>query len=376
MKKIKIMSVFGTRPEAVKMCPLVKELQKDERFESVVCVTAQHRDMLDTVLRIFNITPDYDLDIMKKSQSLTEITARILSGIEPILKESAPDIVLVHGDTSTSFVVALAAFYQKIPVGHVEAGLRTYNKYSPFPEEMNRVLTGRIAELHFAPTQRSADNLMAEGIASGVTITGNTVLDTFSTTVRPDYKFACEQLRAIEDKSKNERIILMTAHRRENMGEPLENICRGVKRIIESFPDVRVIYPVHPNPAIHDPVHNALGDIDRVTLLPPLEVTDLHNLMAKSFLVLTDSGGLQEEGPSFKKPVLVLRTETERPEAVDAGCVEVIGVSEEKIVASVSRLLEDKDYYESFLKNPNPYGDGKASRHIADAIAAAFAAKA
>lgn len=368
MNKIKVMSVFGTRPEAIKMCPLVKALEKDERFTSIVCVTAQHRDMLDSVLGVFNITPDYDLDIMKRSQSLTEITARILAGIEPILKEVEPELVLVHGDTSTSFVVALAAFYQKIPVGHVEAGLRTYNKYSPFPEEMNRVLTGRIAELHFAPTQQSADNLKAEGITKGVIVTGNTVLDALATTVKENYEFSCDKLRSISERFKGKRIILMTAHRRENIGKPLEGICRAVKRILSKYEDALVIYPVHPNPAIHDPVYEELGELERVILLPPLDVTDLHNLMAISFLVLTDSGGLQEEGPSFKKPVLVLRTETERPEAVEAGCVEVIGVDEDRIVEAVSRSFEDTRYYEGFLKNPNPYGDGKASEQIAQAI--------
>lgn len=366
MDRIKIMSVFGTRPEAIKMCPLIKVIQQDPRCKSVVCVTAQHRQMLDQVLAVFDVKADYDLNVMQQSQTLTGLTSRILIGIEPVLREVKPDIVLVHGDTSTSFVVALAAFYQQIPVGHVEAGLRTYNKYSPFPEEMNRVLTSRLATLHFAPTPLNRANLARENVTDGVFITGNTVLDAFATTVHEQYKFKNTTLQKL-DFSKG-RYILMTAHRRENIGEPLQNICRAVKRIVADFPDVRVIYPVHLNPAVYEPVHELLGKTPRIHLLEPLDVTDLHNLMAKCALVLTDSGGLQEEGPSFKKPVMCMRTETERPEAVEAGCVKVIGVKEEDIVREVSAVLTDQAAYNAFLENPNPYGDGHASEKIVEAI--------
>lgn len=366
MKKIRIMSVFGTRPEAIKMCPLVKEIQSDPRVESIVCVTAQHREMLDQVLKVFDVKPDFDLDIMKPKQTLSQITTRIINAIEPVLKEVNPDIVLVHGDTTTSYAVALAAFYQQIPVGHVEAGLRTYNMYSPFPEEMNRVMTSRLATLHFAPTPLNRANLIRENVLDNIFVTGNTVLDAFKTTVHEGYSFKNKTLQKL-DFSRG-RYILLTAHRRENIGEPLAAICNAVKRIVEEFSDVKVIYPVHMNPAISDPVHAALGKLPRISLLEPLDVTDLHNLMAKSFLVLTDSGGLQEEGPSFKKPVLVLRTETERPEAVEAGCVRVIGVDEEDIVEQVRTVLTSDEEYQAFLKNGNPYGDGNASKQIVDAI--------
>lgn len=365
-QKVRIMSVFGTRPEAIKMCPLIQEIQRRENCESIVCVTAQHRQMLDQVLKIFGVRPDYDLDIMQPSQSLSQITTKILLGMEPILQSEKPDIVLVHGDTTTSFAVALAAFYQQIPVGHVEAGLRTYNRYSPFPEEMNRVLTSRLATLHFAPTELNRANLIRENVVENITVTGNTVIDAFATTVQENYAFQNSSLRRI-DFSKG-RTILLTAHRRENIGEPLEQICNAVKRIVKEFDDVKVVYPVHMNPAISKPVHKILGKQPRIHLLDPLDVTDLHNLMAKCHLVMTDSGGLQEEGPSFKKPVLVLRTETERPEAVDAGGVKVIGVEEEAIVEAVRNLLTSDEEYQSFLKNPNPYGDGTASQKIVDAI--------
>lgn len=366
MKRIRIMNVFGTRPEAIKMCPLVKEIEADDRCESIVCVTAQHRQMLDQVLAVFDVQPDYDLDIMRSSQTLSSITQKILEEIEPVLKEARPDIVLVHGDTTTSFAAALAAFYQQIPVGHVEAGLRTYDRYSPFPEEMNRLLTGRLATLHFAPTVRNRDNLARENVTEHVFVTGNTVLDAFKTTVCPDYEFRDPELRALDLSQK--RTILMTAHRRENLGRPLEQILRAVRRIADAFPDVQIVYPVHLNPAVSEPAHAILGGHDRIHLLRPLDVTDLHNLMAKCFLVLTDSGGLQEEGPSFKKPVLCLRTETERPEAVEAGCVKVVGVNEDDIVRETTALLTDPAVYESFRQNPNPYGDGQASRRIIDAI--------
>lgn len=364
--KIRVMSIFGTRPEAIKMCPLVKEIEADSRLESIVCVTAQHREMLDQVLEVFGISPSYDLDIMQPNQSLSQITTRIINGIEPVLKKARPDIVLVHGDTTTSFAVALAAFYQQIPVGHVEAGLRTYNMYSPFPEEMNRVLTGRLSTLHFAPTVQNMENLKREGLTRNIFVTGNTVLDAIKTTVKPNYRFKNEELKHIDLTSG--KVILMTAHRRENLGEPLINICNAVRRICDEFPNVTVIYPVHPNPAVLGTAKEILGNHKNIHLISPLDVTDLHNLMAQCTLVLTDSGGLQEEGPSFKKPVLVLRTETERPEAVEAGGVKVIGVNEAQIIAYTRRVLTDKSFYDSFLKNPNPYGDGNASKKIIEAI--------
>lgn len=373
MKPIRILSVFGTRPEAIKMCPLVREIQADERCESLVCVTAQHRQMLDQVLDAFAVTPDFDLDIMEPKQTLSTITTKILREIEPVLRTARPDIVLVHGDTTTSFAAALAAFYQRIPVGHVEAGLRTYDRYSPFPEEMNRLLTGRLATLHFAPTPLNRENLLRENVTDPIFVTGNTVLDAFRTTVHEQYVFHDPALRAL-DLSRG-RTILMTAHRRENLGKPLEQIFRAVRRIADAFPDVQVVYPVHLNPAVTEPAHAILGGHDRIHLLQPVDVTDLHNLMAKCFLVMTDSGGLQEEGPSFRKPVLCLRTETERPEAVEAGCVKVVGVQEEDIVREASRLLTDPDAYAGFLRNPNPYGDGHASRRILDAILAWYAEK-
>lgn len=366
MSKIKVMSVFGTRPEAIKMCPLVKEIDVHPQLESIVCVTAQHRQMLDQVLEIFNVKPSYDLDIMSPNQTLSLITTRIIEKMEPVLKQAKPDIVLVHGDTTTSFAVALAAFYQQITVGHVEAGLRTYNMYSPFPEEMNRVLTGRLATLHFAPTMLNKANLVRENILDHIYVTGNTVLDAFKTTVDEGYKFKNAVLKHISPEKG--RTILLTAHRRENIGEPLKNICNAVKRILSEFEDVRVIYPVHLNPAILEPVRECLGNQKRVYLLDPLDVCDLHNLMAKCHLVMTDSGGLQEEGPSFKKPVLCLRTETERPEAVESGGVKVIGVDEDKIVEEVRAVLTSQEVYDSFLKNDNPYGDGNASQKIIQAI--------
>lgn len=359
-KKLKVLSVFGTRPEAIKMCPLVKELQKNSEIESIVCLTGQHRQMLDQVTEIFGVKADYDLNIMRPNQTLTTITADILLGIEGVLKKVQPDIVLVHGDTSTSFVVALGAFYQQIPVGHVEAGLRTFNPYSPFPEEMNRCLTGRIAVIHFAPTSQNAQNLCNEGITKNVYITGNTVIDAFKTTVRADYQFKAPDLQVSSG-----RIILMTAHRRENLGKPLENICRAVRRIVESFPDVQVVYPVHLNPAVRKIVFSILGDVQRVHLVEPVDVEDMHNLMARSYLVMTDSGGLQEEAPSCGTPVLVLRTETERPEAVEAGTVKVVGVAEEDIYRNAAALLSDPQAHQKMAQAVNPYGDGHASERIA-----------
>lgn len=359
---MKVMSVFGTRPEAIKMCPVVKALEEEKSIESVVCLTGQHREMLQQVIDIFGTKVKYNLDIMKPRQTLTTITSSILEKIEPVLLEEKPDLVLVHGDTTTSFVVALASFYQQIPVGHVEAGLRTFDKYSPFPEEMNRNLTGKIAELHFAPTVNNKNNLQREGIVKNVFVTGNTVIDAFSTTVKENY---CYKEKALKDVDlANKRCILMTAHRRENLGQPLENICRAVKRIVNEFEDIEVVYPVHLNPAVQETVHGILDGVERVHLVPPVDVEDMHNLMSRSYLVLTDSGGLQEEAPSCGVPVLVLRTETERPEAVEAGTVKVVGVCEEDIYQSAKIMLTDKAEYDKMAKAVNPYGDGHASERI------------
>ncbi len=366
MKKVKVMSVFGTRPEAIKMCPLIKELEQHEGIESIVCLTGQHREMLQQVIDIFGTKVQYNLDVMQPRQTLTTITTSVLERLEPVLEAEQPDIVLVHGDTSTSFVAALAAFYRQIPVGHVEAGLRTFDKYSPFPEEMNRSLTGRIAELHFAPTENNKKNLENENIREGIYVTGNTVIDAFRTTVKADYEYKNEDVKAIDFTGK--RCVLMTAHRRENLGQPLENICRAVKRIVEEFPDLEVVYPVHMNPAVRDTANAILGDVARVHLVHPLDVEDMHNLMSRSFLVMTDSGGLQEEAPSCGVPVLVLRTETERPEAVEAGTVKVVGVEEEAVYQNAKLLLTDNGEYEKMAKAVNPYGDGCASVRIVKAI--------
>lgn len=359
---MKVMSVFGTRPEAIKMCPLVKELGKSEEIESIVCLTGQHREMLQQVIDIFGIDVKYNLDIMQPKQTLTTITTSVLEKIETVLKEEKPDIVLVHGDTTTSFVAALAAFYQQIPVGHVEAGLRTYDKYSPFPEEMNRSLTGRIATLHFSPTENNRKNLAKENVMDHVYVTGNTVIDAFQTTVKDGYVYKDEDLKKIYFSGK--RCILMTAHRRENLGEPLENICHAVKRLVEEFQDIEVVYPVHMNPAVRDTAMAILGELNRVHLIHPLDVEDMHNLMSKSYLVMTDSGGLQEEAPACGVPVLVLRTETERPEAVEAGTVKVVGVNEDEIYRSAVTLLTDQKAYQEMARAVNPYGDGHASERI------------
>lgn len=359
---MKVMSVFGTRPEAIKMCPLVKELEKKREIESVVCLTGQHREMLQQVIDIFGIDVKYNLDIMQPKQTLTSITTSVLEKMETVLKEEKPDIVLVHGDTSTSFVAALAAFYQQIPVGHVEAGLRTYDKYSPFPEEMNRSLTGRIATLHFAPTENNRRNLAIENVTENVYVTGNTVIDAFQTTVKKGYIYKDEDLNRIDFSGR--RCILMTAHRRENLGQPLENICCAVKRLVEEYSDIEVVYPVHMNPVVRDTATAILGDMDRVHLIHPLDVEDMHNLMSKSYLVMTDSGGLQEEAPACGVPVLVLRTETERPEAVEAGTVKVVGVDEEEIYQSAVTLLTDQVAYQKMARAVNPYGDGHASERI------------
>ncbi len=374
MEKIKVMTVFGTRPEAIKMCPLVLELKKYDCFEPIVCVTAQHREMLDQVLEIFGVKPDYDLDIMKTRQSLAGITTRVLEGMEGVLKKERPDIVLVHGDTSTSFVAALAAFYEQIKVGHVEAGLRTYDIYSPFPEEMNRQLTGRIANLHFAPTQRNYDNLVKENVpGERIYITGNTVIDALKTTVRDGYEFKDKCLRSLD--FDNKRVVIVTAHRRENLGEPLENICRAIKNIITEYPDTEAVYPVHLNPAVRETVGSILGNVDRVHLIDPLDVTELHNAIARSFMVMTDSGGIQEEAPALAKPVLVLRRETERPEAVAAGTVKIAGVDEKVITDLAKELLDNTVEYEKMAHAANPYGDGEASRRICEALMYEFGIK-
>ena len=363
---MKVMSVFGTRPEAIKMCPLVLELEKNPEIESIVCLTGQHREMLDQVMQIFGIKAQYDLNIMRPKQTLTTITTSVLEKFEEVLIKERPDVVLVHGDTSTSFVAALAAFYQQIPVGHVEAGLRTYNMYSPFPEEMNRNLTGKIAELHFAPTVNNKKNLEKENITKNVFVTGNTVIDAFKTTVKENYEYKEPALREINLEGK--RCVLMTAHRRENLGQPLRNICNAVKRLANEYADLEFIYPVHLNPAVRGTANEILADVTNVHLIPPIDVEDMHNIMDRSFLVMTDSGGLQEEAPSCGVPVLVLRTETERPEAVEAGTVKVVGVEEEDIVREAKLLIDNVDEYNKMAKAINPYGDAHASERIVKCI--------
>lgn len=371
MNKIKVMTVFGTRPEAIKMAPLVKELESREEIESIVCITAQHRQMLDQVMDIFEITADFDLNIMQAGQTLSDITSRAMKGIEQVIKEAKPDIVLVHGDTTTTFAGALASFYCQTKVGHVEAGLRTYDKYSPFPEEMNRVLTTSLADFYFAPTKNNVDNLLRENVDNEkIYITGNTVIDAIKTTVRDDYEFRDECLKNLD--YENNRVILVTAHRRENLGEPLENICNAVLETVEAFPDVHVVYPVHLNPLVQNTARGILGNHERIHLIDPLDVTELHNLMNKCYMVMTDSGGLQEEAPSLGKPVLVLRNETERPEAVEAGTVKIAGVDREVIKELAKTLLSDRTEYEKMSHAVNPYGDGRASERIADAIIYAF----
>jgi UDP-N-acetylglucosamine 2-epimerase (non-hydrolysing) len=364
MSKIKVMTIFGVRPEAIKMAPLILELQRHpEHIESIVCVTAQHRQMLDQVLEVFKITPDYDLDVMKDRQTLNEITLRVLAGLEPVLREAKPDIVLVHGDTLTTFLASYAAFMQQIQVGHVEAGLRTWNKLSPYPEEMNRQLTGVLADLHFSPTDWSAENLRRENKPEDrIYVTGNTVTDVFQYTVREDYEHPV--LKWAEGK----RLILMTAHRRESQGEPHRNIFRAVKRIADEFEDVAIVYPVHPSPAVKEPAFEILGDHPRIRLIDPLDVVDLHNFFGHTNLILTDSGGIQEEAPSFGVPVLVLRDTTERPEGIEAGTLELVGTDEEKVYERTKALLTDSAVYEAMSKAANPYGDGHASERIVNAI--------
>ena len=366
MKKIRVMTIFGTRPEAIKMAPLVNELKKNEEIETIVCVTAQHRQMLDQVLDIFKIVPDYDLNVMRERQTLSQITSSVLNGIEKVIEDAKPDIVLVHGDTTTTFAGALAAFYKQTRIGHVEAGLRTGDKYSPFPEEMNRTLVGKMADLHFCPTSNNKNNLLKENInEDGMYVTGNTVIDALKTTVNSSYEFKTEELKGVDF---NKRIILVTAHRRENLGEPMRNIFKAIKRIAEEYNDVEVVYPVHLNPVVQETAHEVLDGIENVHLIEPLDVITTHNLINKSTLVLTDSGGIQEEAPSLGKPVLVLRNETERPEAVTAGTVKVVGTNKETIVKEATRLLTDSYAYEKMSKAANPYGDGNACDRIVEAI--------
>lgn len=371
MKKVKVMTIFGVRPEAIKMAPLILELEKHpEHIESIVCVTAQHRQMLDQVLEVFNIKPDYDLDVMKDKQTLNEISIRVLQGLEPVLREAKPDIVLVHGDTLTTFLASYAAFMQQIQVGHVEAGLRTWNKLSPYPEEMNRQLTGVLADLHFSPTSISANNLYHENKSkSTVFVTGNTVTDVFQYTVRQDYT------HPVLEWAEGKRLILMTAHRREAQGEPHRNIFRAVKRIADEFEDVAIVYPVHPSPAVKEPAYEILGNHPRIKLIDPLDVVDLHNFYPHTHLILTDSGGLQEEAPSFGVPVLVLRDTTERPEGIEAGTLELVGTSEEVVYERARTLLTDQETYNRMSGAVNPYGDGKASQRIVDAILYHFGVK-
>lgn len=365
--KIKVMTVFGTRPETIKMAPVVKELQSREEIETIVCVTAQHREMLDQVLEAFQIVPDYDLNIMKKGQTLTDITSGVLIGLEKVIREVKPDIILVHGDTTTTFAGALAAFYNQVSIGHVEAGLRTYNKYSPFPEEANRQFVGIISDLNFAPTQKSRENLLKEGKnPDSIVVTGNTAIDALKTTVRESYE------DAILNWAKGSRLIVLTAHRRENLGEPMRNMFRAIKRIIEEHEDIKVVYPVHLNPVVVQTAEEIFGDCERVKLIKPLEVVEFHNLLSRAYLILTDSGGIQEEAPSLGKPVIVLRDTTERPEGIEAGTLKLAGTAEERIYELIQQLLTDKEEYERMSKASNPYGDGMASKRIVDEIIRRF----
>ncbi|MFB4169819.1 non-hydrolyzing UDP-N-acetylglucosamine 2-epimerase [Virgibacillus sp. JSM 102003] len=367
-RRIKVMTIFGTRPEAIKMAPLVLELKKrPDEFEPIVTVTAQHREMLDQVLDIFGITPDFDLNIMKQKQSLAQITTRALEGLDEVMKDTKPDIVLVHGDTTTTFAASLAGYYNQIAVGHVEAGLRTWDKYSPYPEEMNRQLTGVMADLHFAPTDKSMQNLLEENKPSNrIFVTGNTAIDALKTTV--DESYSSPIIDALGDK----RLVLMTAHRRENLGNNMEQMFRAIKRLVETHDDVQVVYPVHLNPVVQQTANDILGDDGRIQLIEPLGVVDFHNFAARSHLIMTDSGGVQEEAPSLGVPVLVLRDTTERPEGIDAGTLKLAGTDENTIFDLANELLSDNEAHLEMTKASNPYGDGEASRKIADAIAGYF----
>lgn len=371
MNKIKVAVVFGTRPEAIKMAPLVKELaRRDDKIDLKVIVTAQHRQMLDQVLKIFEIVPDYDLDVMRPGQTLSQITSRVLTGIEEVFQELQPNIVLVHGDTTTTFASGLAAFYNQIDVGHVEAGLRTWNKYSPFPEELNRQMVSTMTDLFFAPTELSRANLLKENYSDEkIFITGNTAIDAMEYTVSDHYS------NPVLDWVGNDRLILLTAHRRENLGEPMRRIFTGIKRVVDEHPDLKVIYPVHLNPKVQEVAQEVFGDSDRVKLIDPLEVIDFHNFMKKSYIILTDSGGVQEEAPSLGVPVLVLRDTTERPEGIDAGTLKLVGTDEETVYQETKRLVEDAEYYKKMAQAKNPYGDGQASKRIADAIVNHYANK-
>ena len=366
MSKLRVMSVFGTRPEAIKMAPLVRELAGREEIDSLCCVTAQHREMLDSVLEVFHLRPDWDLNIMTPRQTLSTITSKCLTGMDEAIDALKPDLILVHGDTSTTFAGALSAFYHQIPVGHVEAGLRTYDKYSPFPEEMNRKLVSAIADLYFCPTENNRQNLLREGITQGLFVTGNTVIDALKTTVRKDYHFTTEVLNQLPYDSK--KVLLVTCHRRENYGEPMRNIMLALREIAENNEDVELVYPVHLSPVVREAVDQYLRGAPRVHLIDPLAADEMHNLMARCYLVLTDSGGLQEEAPALGKPVLVLRRETERPEAVAAGTVKLAGINKETIVAMAEELLHNAGAYAAMAHAVNPYGDGFACRRIADAI--------
>lgn len=367
MTKIKVLVVFGTRPEAIKMAPVVKELEKNDFIDCIVCVTAQHREMLDQVLEAFKITPQYDLNIMKENQTLVDITSNVLVSLDRVVKEVSPDLVLVHGDTTTTLCGSLIAFYNEVKLGHVEAGLRTYNKYSPFPEEINRKLTASLADIHFAPTEISKENLLREGIDNkSIFVTGNTSIDALKTTI--DNNYTNELLSKIKD----DRIILLTTHRRENIGENMEHIFRAINRILHDFNDVQIIYPIHLNPKIRDIAYKVIERTSKIHVIEPLEVIDFHNLINKSYIILTDSGGIQEEAPYLGKPVLVLRNTTERPEGISAGTLKLAGTDEDSIYNLVSRLLQDEKEYELMSKAINPYGDGNASKYIVDAIKKVF----
>ena len=370
MKKLRVMSIFGTRPEAIKMAPLVKELSRREAIESLCCVTAQHREMLDSVLHIFGLKPDYDLNIMEPGQTLSTITTKCLLGLEKVFQGAKPDLVLVHGDTTTAFSAALAGFYGQIAVGHVEAGLRTYDRYSPFPEEMNRTLVGDLASLHFSPTAANRENLRREGITKNVFLTGNTVIDAMASTVRPDFHFPTELLNHLD--YENRTVILVTCHRRENYGEPMKHIMTALRRLVEDHPQVELVYPVHLSPVVRQAAKEYLGGHERIHLIDPVDVEEMHNLMSRCSFVMTDSGGLQEEAPALGKPVLVLRRETERPEAVAAGTVKLAGVEEADVYALGKQLINDRAFYDAMAHAVNPYGDGRACERIADAIEYVF----